>query len=430
MKSVPVFVSLLSVFAFAAPVLTVDDLVRMAIEKSPDLNISRADFNASVRRSDIASGDYLPRIDLSAAVGETGVKAEVTGENKTLSSTLMTGKVSASQLVYDFGKTGGNIRAYAYDANASRAALKQKISDKILEVKRAFYNTLKAKTLIDVNRENVKLNEQQLRRSERYFQAGIRTRIDVSDARVNLISARLALQNAHYEYRRARIRLAGAVGTEPFGGEYTLLTPELNTSTVLDTLPDVDETLDTLSDFAYRHREEIRMYRQQVKSADERVTSARGDYFPGIRLNGDFTHNEVNEDLQLFVPKQQWNALVSVKWNLFEGMKTRAKIEERRAGVLKSRAELSDAKLRIRQEVADAQVSVLKNRDALQLSKSLTEAAKEKFVQAQKRYEHGLSDYIELQQARQGYIDASAALVTSYYDFFIALATLDRAVGR
>lgn len=419
-----------STLLWSGPVLTVDDLIKIAIQSSPDLNISRADYNASVRRADAAVGDYMPRVDLKGAAGEIGAKAEVLGKNESATSTLLTGTISASQLIYDFGKTGGNIRAFSHDANASYASLYQKISDKVLEVKKAFYNTLKAKTLIDVNRKNVELNEQQLRRSERYFQAGIRTRIDVSDARVNLISARLALQNSHYEYQRARIRLAGAVGLEPYGGDYTLLTPELNSSSPFENLPEVKDNFHALEAYAYAHRETLKKYRQQVESAKERITSARSGYFPGVYVQGDYTRNDVNDDLQLYTPKEQWNALVTVKWNLFEGFKTKAHIEENRAKQLKSQAQLSDAKLRIRQEVADAQVIVLKNRDSLQLSQSLAEAAKEKFIQAQKRYEHGLSDYIELQQARQGYIDANANLVTNYYDFFIALATRDRAIGK
>jgi len=50
--------------------------------------------------------------------------------------------------------------------------------------------------------------------------------------------------------------------------------------------------------------------------------------------------------------------------------------------------------------------------------------------QAQKRYENDLSDYIELQDAQQGYIESLSSLVTAYYDYYIALAQLDHAIGR
>ena len=53
----------------------------------------------------------------------------------------------------------------------------------------------------------------------------------------------------------------------------------------------------------------------------------------------------------------------------------------------------------------------------------------EKFHQAQKRYENGLSDYIELQQARQSYIDAKSSLVIDYYNYYDALARMYNVIG-
>ncbi len=410
--------------------LGIDDFISLAMHRSPDLNVSRADYNASVQRVRNATGDYLPRVDLQTAAGVTGIRADVAGSDTSRSSRLLTGTLSASQLLYDFGKTGGTVRASRYDANASFTRLQQKIRDKVFQVKEAYYHALKTKKLIEVNRENVKLNEQQLHRARRYFEAGIRTRIDVTDARVNLISARLALQNAHYEYRRARIRLAAAVGIDPYGGAYELEAPQIDTARLYESLPDVNQSFAALEGFAYAHRYTLKTYREQVKSAREKVVAARAGYFPGLYARGDYTLNDLNDELQLFIPKEQWNAAIALKWNLFEGFKTEAKTEEYRALRLKNEALYSDAKLKIRQEIADAQVLLLKTRDSVKLSQSLAEAAREKFVQAQKRYEHGLSDYIELQQARQGYIDASANLVTNYYDFYIALARRDKAIGK
>ena len=69
-------------------------------------------------------------------------------------------------------------------------------------------------------------------------------------------------------------------------------------------------------------------------------------------------------------------------------------------------------------------------KDSVELSQSLLEVSDEKFDQASKRYEHGLSDYIELQEARQGYIDSKASLVVNYYNYYSAVAVLDNSIGK
>jgi len=433
-----VFAAILS--AAETKPLTLDDLIALAIENSPDLNISRASLEAARQNVRINRSGYLPQLNLSGMAGGAGVKNDTTGIQTDESGQLMTGSLTASQLIYDFGKTGGSIRAASYDANASDASFNQALSNKIYDVKKAYYGLLRSMSLITVGEENVKLNENQLHRARRYYEAGIRTKIDVSDARVNLIKAQLELQDSRYELQRARIELERVIGVSVYHGDYSvapatlagspLSAADFNGTDVYATLPDVDQPLDTLETFAYSNRQELKQYAFMTQSAQESVTRARGDYYPALALEGSYTRNVTDQALEYYFPEQQWGAGFGLSWNLFSGMRTVANVEYAQAELMRSRAAMADAKLRIRQEVADAYTLTLKRRDSVRLSQSLSEAASEKFTQAQKRYEYGLSDYIELQQARQGYIDAGTNLVVQYFEFFIALAQRDRAMGK
>ena len=441
MKSILILpILLVSLLAASSQKLTIDDLIAKAIESSPDLNVSRAAVEAARQNIRIRRSGYLPQVNLSASAGVAGVKNDRAGVEANANGHLLTGSLTASQLIYDFGKTGGDIRSASLDANASIASFNQAVSDKIFEVKKSYYGVLRAKSLITVNEENVKLNEKQLHRAQRYYESGIRTKIDVTDARVNLIRARLDLQDARYELQRAGIELERVVGFTLYNGNYTvtplndegttLTASDFNATDVYATLPAVDQPLDFLESFAYSHRPELRQYAFAQESAREKITKAKGDYFPAVGLEGSYSRNATDDALESYFPEQQWAAGIGLKWNLFEGLRTDANVEYARAELMQSKAAQADARLRIRQEVADAYTLTLKRRDSVRLSQSLSEAAEEKFIQAQKRYEYGLSDYIELQQARQGYIDAGSNLVVQYFNFFIALAQRDLAMGK
>jgi outer membrane protein len=123
-------------------------------------------------------------------------------------------------------------------------------------------------------------------------------------------------------------------------------------------------------------------------------------------------------------------ALVNLNWNLYEGGKTSALDEETRINTFIESSRLRDVKLIIKEQATRAYINLNKMKDSVKLSQSLLGISKEKFTQAQKRYQHGLSDYIELQEARQGYIDAMAGLVVDYYNYYNAIAILDNAIGR
>lgn len=86
--------------------------------------------------------------------------------------------------------------------------------------------------------------------------------------------------------------------------------------------------------------------------------------------------------------------------------------------------------MRIQKEVNEAYIQVNRQLDSTKLSESLSIASKEKLGQVQKRYEYGLADYVELQQARQSYIDSKARLTQDYYEYYKAMAKLYHSVGR
>lgn len=427
MKQLLLIPSLVLSLHAEAALYTVDTLIEKALLSSPDLNISRSSVEISKQQTKQAVSDYLPQVDLYGGIGQTGIKTDGSQEK----SSLLTGQITASQLIYDFGKTGGQIDYYAEESNASYASYNQEISNKIYKVKKDYYDLLRKESLIKVYEENLVLTQQQLIRAQRYFTAGIKTKIDVVDAKVRLIQAQLDLENSHYDRKLAYVTLDRSVGNIRQSVEGNLYLPDLDISGDLyGSLPKESMSLDALVDFAYRHRYELKSYDHKIKSAQNRVRQESGDYYPGFYLGGNYQYSDVKSDVQAYVPEQQWNANVNLKWNLFGGLRTTARTQQAKLALLQSRSSYDDAKLRIRQEASNAGIFLLKRVANVKLSQELSEAAKEKFEQARKRYENGLSDYIELQEARQGYINANAALVSNYYDYFISLAALDRAIGR
>ncbi len=405
----------------------IDTLIEKAITSSPDLNISHSTYQISVEQSSQADAEYLPTVDLYGGAGYVSINSDVTDAK----GSLITGKVTASQLIYDFGKTGGNMDVYAEEANASYAIYQQKISDKVYEVKRDYYDLSRKSLLIKVYEENVKLNEQQYTRAKRYFEAGIKTKIDVIDAKVRLIEANIELENAKYDLKLSYVTLSKTIGNLDDSLEDNVYVPDINTSDgAHDRLPVEIMNGRELVQYAFTHRHELKSYKHKIKSAQSKVRQESGDYYPGIYLGGDYQYNSVDSELQLYVPEQQWNANINVKWNLFGGFRTEAKTEEAKLNLLQQNASYENAKLQIVEETSNAFIKLLKTDSNVALSEELVAAAKEKFGQAQQRYEHGLSDYIELQEARQGYVNATADLVVNFYEYYISLASLDRAIGR
>lgn len=407
--------------------LTIDNAIEMALKHSPDVDISRFDFKRAIERSNFQKGYYLPRLDLSAIAGRQDFDFN---EQPNMSGSLLLGSLSASQLIYDFGKTSGRISAADEEAKALEASMQQFIANKILLVKANYYDVLKVKSLIRINKENIKLQEGQVRRATRYYANGIKTIIDVTDAQVRLTQAKLELKNSEYELKLRRAILEQTMGYVPYHGNYSLYNKKLDLSNVAKNLPHVNTSLSQLEGFAYAHRYELKSSKYLLESSKYTVESEKGGYLPTLSLRGDYSAQDVSKDFSLTQPRKQWQAGVDLTWNLYAGNQTDASVQEAKIASLQAASQMADVRLLIKRQVIEASLGVQRSKDAVTLSETIAKASKQKFFQAQKRYENDLSDFIELQEAQQGYINALGELVNTYYDYYIALAQLDFAVGR
>ena len=232
-------------------VLTIDNLVKIALEHSPDIDISRFDFQSAEERTAFSKGYYLPRLDLALSAGE---QKQTLANNNTQQMSTLSGTIGASQLLYDFGKTSGRVDSATNEALALQAQMQQVISDKILNVKQNYYAILKTKSIMDVQQKNVTLQKQQLNRAKKYLLSGIKTIIDVSDAKVKLEQAQLELENSEFELELQRTILEQTLGIIPYHGNYRLYTKKLSLPKISHTLPSVSTSLSQLEAFAYKHR--------------------------------------------------------------------------------------------------------------------------------------------------------------------------------
>jgi outer membrane protein len=151
---------------------------------------------------------------------------------------------------------------------------------------------------------------------------------------------------------------------------------------------------------------------------------------PTLSLKGDYQAQNVDDDFVNLTPEKQWQAGVDLTWNLFAGNQTDASVQEAKISAMKASSSVNEVRLIIKRQVIESSLDVQRTKDSVTLSESIAKASEKKYLQARKRYENDLSNYIELQDAQQGYIRALGDLVNSYYDYYIALAQLDYAVGR
>lgn len=401
--------------------LDLESAIQLALQNNPRLEIARQQYAGSEAVLTQAKSLYWPHIATNGEYGRTHVE-DLQPVDEDNVSTLLLG---VSQLIYDFGKTTGLIDTGKFSLDASAENLKQSFHDVVLDVKTSYYSVLEKKELIIVAQQAVENYEQQLYRAERYLDAGVRTKIDVTNAKVNLSNQRLNLLQAKANLKRARVRLEQVLGTRPNGGDYTVgnETPPLDS--LVDLKPAMPGPLSTLLETAEKNRPGLSQYAYLIQAADSRLTTAQGDYWPTVSASGGYTTYETD----LTTLRDQWQVGIGLTWELFSGFETDGKVAEAKAGLYEVNASYRQFSLAVIQEVTDNFHRADENRESVDIAGESLGLAAENLDLAEKRYKNGLGDLLEFNDAQLLYTQNQTSLVIAYYGYLTSLAQIERAVG-
>lgn len=406
---------------FANTSLTLDDLITMAIKNNPQIEIARQQYEQSRGIVTQSKSGYLPQISLSGDVG----RSHVDNLNPVDEDNVIHGRISASQLIYDFGRTTGLIDASLFSSSAVQSQLEQQIQTVVFQVKQNYYQVLEKELLITVAQEALETYKQHLYRAEKYYEAGVRTKIDVTSAQVELSNAKLDLLRANANLKTARVKLEQILGTRPNKGDYTLDKKQGPLEQLAGEKPAMSAPLPQLLETANTHRPELQRSHSLIQASEASLNQARGDYFPSLQAVGSYDAFETDfSNLQ-----DQWNIGIALNWDIFSGFQTEGKIAEAKAQVRELQASLKELKLAIEQDVTDSYLRADENREGVDLASQSVALARENLALAEGRYRAGLNDIVEFNDAQLTYTESQSNLVSTYYSYLTALARIEFATG-
>lgn len=223
-----------------------------------------------------------------------------------------------------------------------------------LEVQQYFYNVLKTENLVDIAIEGLESAKRQQNITEKKFQAGTVTRLDVIkstgnvlDSEANLSQARHGLELAYMKFRQTLGLPLDAllfVAAEAFEIEYITV--------------DLEEDLK----FALANREEIQQLEKAIKIAKKDVELADNSYTPLVTLK-QAQINLAKLETQLRQVKQLLALDIRQNYSAMQDAQARIRVYQKRveeATEMMRLAELSfEADLITGNELADAQIVIL-----------------------------------------------------------------------
>jgi outer membrane protein len=399
----------------AGRILTLDECIAIALEAQPRIQVTLYDYAAARYVVNQTFAALLPQLSGLVSARQTqGVSSTTsTPSSKQLSDTFLA-QVSLSQLLFDFGK---NLAATEAKRKLAEVAVedvelqRQLIS---LAVKEAYTNILFAGRLIRVQEQAVQRAELNLRSAKGFFEVGTRPKSDVARAEVDVANARVDLIRARNSLRTSRVALNTAMAIDVDAPT------EIQDNLVFEA---VNLDRGQLRGEALRQRPEYRKAKLTVSAAEATERLTVRNFFPDV--SGVGTYGGTQPQLT-----ENWEIGLFLSWTLFDGGGLVAKRQEAKARLESAKQQVKSQELDILQNVEQAEIAVEEAQERIQAAQALVASAQENFRLAQGRFDAGVGTILELTDAQLALTQAQNTETQALADYRIALARLDRAVGR
>jgi outer membrane protein TolC len=410
--------------------LTLDKSVRLALSQNPYHLASEERVDAASSRVREAAAQFLP--SLNAQAQRTMLEKSMILEFPSMIPGQPPQEVeldftrdyqfsmSLSFPLYTGGRLKSSYKQAQYNLEATKEGMRQSKHLTVFNTKRAFYGHLLAKEFVSVAEEAVRVAEENLENVKAMYEVGMASKMDLLRSEVRLtnmqpevIAAKNNLRISELNLKTVlgmdlsqSVQIEGSLGYEPFD-------------------PDLDKCIAT----AVANRPEIRQFDFQRKMAGENLKLSRAGYIPSLAVSGSYSFWADKFDFR----KDTWSSFYAINLVLnipiFNGLKESAQIAQSKAMIREIELNQKALQDSVELEVRQAVLMVEEAKETLLSQEKNTEQAQESLRITQLNFSEGMATTLDVISAEAAYNQAQVNYSQALYNYVVAVADLDRAMG-
>ena len=312
--------------------LTLQDAILRAFARNPQISEAAAQIRVGKGNLDEAKSAWYPQISLQGTAG----KSHQTDSAGSLSNNASAG-VQLSQLLYDFGRTGGSISQQEYLSDAYRYSLYSTMTDVALSTLQAYLSVKRYQALSLAARDNIASLERVRDTARLRADAGLSSQSDVLQAETRIAGMRATVEQYRAQQRSAQAQLTVLTGV------------------VSDNLPDLPQSLldqkVTLDKIPYENSTLVRAAQAKQQAAIEEVNQTEAQHWPTLKVQAGRTRYENSGGGGSYWDDQ---VQLAVDAPVYQGGAVSAKVRAAEGQRQAAQAEVEKAKLDINQKASAA----------------------------------------------------------------------------
>ena len=440
--------------------LTLQDCIEIALANSPSVQRYKDLVEVANALLGQSKASYFPSLTLGTGYYGDAMSGNVVSYDFDSSYRL---NASLSQLIFSFGKVGTRIKKAKLNKIAADYDLSYETIKTIFNVKTNYYAVLAAAANIKVQEANILVNERQYQQTKAYYEEGLKSKIDLVNSEVYLSAAKINYVTAQNTYDTAVIALNNSMYIDGspkysiskieafnFENQYADVVLKHTSQDVQDFIPPAlengatyqktvqkNELIDKSYDFtkfpytleesinlARENRPDLRSYIAARDALKKELTYQKIQYLPDLKAKGSYGLNAIGNVTNSFTIQG------SLDFPSINVMDIKYKIKEAQAKLEAADTQVFKLEKDIYHSVQKAYVNMVQYEKKIPLTEVAVRQTYENLELAIGRYEVGLGNFLEVQDAIVNYNQAQESYVKLIFDYNVSVAKLELEIAK
>lgn len=394
---------------------TLADALKSAYINSGLLDQNRALLRAADEDVAQAVAGLRPIIDWTTDVTRDFGRTRSFGRTRNTGTTSLNLGITASYLLYDFGRSDLIVESTKETVLATRQTLISIEQFVLLTGVNAYMNVIRNSEFVALRENNLRLLRQELRAAQDRFEVGEVTRTDVAQAEAAVANAQSGLAGAQGDLARAVEEFRSAIGRSPGA---------LKTPTAM---PNLSGNVQAAKSVAMRRHPDLLKAQHDVAAAELNIQVAAAAMKPQLNLIG---RVGATDDLSGSDLSRTGSFGVELRGPIYQGGRLSAAKRQAMAQRDAQRGALHLAGLQVTQDVGDAYANLRAARASRAASREEVRAATVAFDGVREEAKLGARTTLDVLDAEQNLLNAKANLISANADVVIAAYSVLSSIGE
>jgi outer membrane protein len=340
------------------------------------------------------------------------------------------GSLSANVTLWNAMSIRKSIDMADFNLKASLEDLKKAKDDIILNVAAAYLQILFAQELVQVAEDQLAVTNLQIERTRKLVDAGSLAKGSLLEIEAQYAQEELNLVNQQNELQLSYLNLYQLLEL-PVSDQFQIVKPDLPVISANRALLNSVEVFNN----AVQVRPEVKSAAFKLESYRKQVGLAKSSLYPTLSMGFDYytSYNNKYEDMEgSKIPfsdqlknNERYGFGVNLSVPVFNKFQTRTQIKNAELQAMNQELELQNTKNVLRTEIEQAYTNALAALKKYIASNKAVESMKEAFRYTEEKFNVGMVNSVEYNQAKNNLTKATSDLAQAKYDYIFRSKILD-----